>query len=99
MISRQTYSKEWIESFRKQKAYRTVNPPLFEKMIYALSLLEMLVVSGFDFIFKVGTSLLLMPVGSDRFSVDIDIVTEMSKEVLEQSIKDVRFSDASRDPC
>ncbi len=86
MISRQTYSKEWIESFRKQKAYRTVNPPLFEKMIYALSLLEMLVVSGFDFIFKGGTSLMLMPVGSDRFSVDIDIVTEMSKEALEQSI-------------
>jgi len=87
MISARSYKKEWIESFRKMKEYSTVNPPLFEKVIYALSLLKMLVISGSDFIFKGGTSLLLMPVGSNRFSVDIDIITEMSKSALEQAIQ------------
>jgi hypothetical protein len=87
MISSKSYTKEWIESFRKQKDYKTVNPPLFEKMIHAFSLLEMLAGSGFDFIFKGGTSLLLMPVDSDRFSVDIDIITEKTKEELELSIE------------
>ena len=87
MISQQSYTKEWIESFRKQKAYKAVNPPLFEKMIYAMSLLELLVHSGIHFIFKGGTSLMLMPVDSDRFSIDIDILTETPKETLEQSIK------------
>lgn len=87
MISKYTYTKEWIESFRKQSEYKTVNPPLFEKMIHAFSLLEMLASSGLDFIFKGGTSLLLMPVNSDRFSVDIDIITEKSKEELELFIQ------------
>lgn len=86
MINQKSYTKEWIESFRKQKEYRTVNPPLFEKMIYAFSLLELLAGSGFDFIFKGGTSLLLLPIVTNRFSSDIDIITENSKEKVYQFI-------------
>ncbi len=87
MISERTYSKDWIESFRRKKEYSKINPPLLEKMIYAFSLLEMLSGSGLDFIFKGGTSLLLMPVDSHRFSVDIDIITKKTKEELEQYIE------------
>ena len=87
MINNESYNKEWIESFRKQKEFRAVNPPIFEKMIYAFSLLELLAKSGFNFIFKGGTSLLLMPIDSDRFSIDIDIITEKSREELELCIQ------------
>lgn len=87
MISDKSYSKDWIESFRKQKLYKTVNPPIFEKMIYAFSLLEMLAKSEIEFIFKGGTSLLLMPIHSDRFSIDIDIITQNSREELELFIQ------------
>lgn len=87
MIINESYNKEWIESFRKQKEFRTVNPPIFEKMIYAFSLLELLAKSGCKFIFKGGTSLLLMPIDSNRFSIDIDIITEKSKEELEHCIQ------------
>jgi predicted nucleotidyltransferase component of viral defense system len=87
MISDKSYSKEWIESFRKQQEYKTVNPPIFEKMIYAFSLLEMLAKSEVNFIFKGGTSLLLMPIQSDRFSIDIDIITQNNREELEVFIQ------------
>ncbi len=87
MISDKSYGKDWIESFRKQKEYKTVNPPIFEKMIYAFSLLEMLAKSELKFIFKGGTSLLLMPIHSDRFSIDIDIISQISREELEVFIQ------------
>jgi len=87
MISQQSYSPAWIESFKRQRQYRTVNPALFEKMIYAFSLLELLAGTGLDFIFKGGTSLMLMPIGSDRFSIDIDIVTSQSKAELDNVLK------------
>jgi hypothetical protein len=50
------------------------DPSLMESMIYALYLLEHLQLSGLDFIFKGGTSLLLLLDEPKRFSVDIDII-------------------------
>ncbi|MBK7029329.1 MAG: hypothetical protein IPH45_09005 [Bacteroidales bacterium] len=52
MINPNTYTPEWIAAFRRQRQYRSVNAALFEKMIYAFSLLESLAATGFDFIFK-----------------------------------------------
>ncbi len=96
MINPTTYTSAWIASFKQQKQYRAVNNALFEKMIYAFSLLESLAATGFEFIFKGGTSLLLMPVNSDRFSIDIDIITNKSKAelelVLDKIINDSVFS-------
>ena len=48
---------------------------LLEKTIGALSLLESLVNEGLEFIFKGGTSLVLLLNDLKRFSVDVDIIT------------------------
>ncbi len=88
MISPTTYSPEWISSINNQKEYKGVNPALFEKMIYAFSLLEGLAQTGLNFIFKGGTSLILMPIGSNRFSIDIDIITSISKEELDEKLNE-----------
>ena len=58
MISKQARSKEWIMGIRKVAAGR--DPILIEKMIMALTLVENLHLSGLDFIFKGGTSLILL---------------------------------------
>jgi hypothetical protein len=42
-----TFSKEWIESFRDQKQYERIDPALLEKMIHALALAENLDFQGF----------------------------------------------------
>ena len=48
---------------------------LLEKTIGALYLLESLVNEGLEFIFKGGTSLVLLLNDLKRFSVDVDIIT------------------------
>ena len=48
---------------------------LLEKTIGALYLLENLVSEGLKFIFKGGTSLVLLLNDLKRFSVDVDIIT------------------------
>jgi predicted nucleotidyltransferase component of viral defense system len=71
MISERARTKEWIEGVRDQFPGR--DPILIEKLIMALSLLEDLRLSGLEFIFKGGTSLILLLGKPSRFSIDIDI--------------------------
>lgn len=52
-------------------------------MIQALSLLQQLKAHGLEFIFKGGTSLILLLSKSRRFSVDIDIITHQSRVEVE----------------
>ncbi|RKR82110.1 nucleotidyltransferase AbiEii toxin of type IV toxin-antitoxin system [Mucilaginibacter gracilis] len=82
MIDLKSFSPEWLAE--KRKKYNR-DPGLMENMIYALYLLEQLKLSGLDFIFKGGTSLVLMLNEPQRFSVDIDIIVrhDMIKEELE----------------
>ena len=56
------------------KEHGTHNFELAEKMVYAFTLLEKLQISGLEFIFKGGTSLVLMIDQFHRFSKDIDII-------------------------
>ena len=72
MISAQSRTPEWIMGIRKSTRGR--DPILIEKMIMALTLVEELRLSGLDFIFKGGTSLLLLLGEPRRFSIDIDIL-------------------------
>jgi hypothetical protein len=72
MISAQSRTPEWIMSIRQE--FRGRDPILIEKMIMALTLVEELRLSGLDFIFKGGTSLLLLLGMPQRFSIDIDIL-------------------------
>jgi predicted nucleotidyltransferase component of viral defense system len=80
MIKEHCFQKPWIDSFKRHAAYNKINPPLVEKMIRALSLLQHLKVQGLHFVFKGGTSLILLLKHARRFSVDIDILTEASRE-------------------
>ena len=89
MIKIHCFQKEWIDSFKTQELYRRINPPLLEKMIHALSLLQYLQTHGLRFIFKGGTSLILLLENSNRFSVDIDIITEESRESIEKVLDQV----------
>ncbi len=40
MINSACFEKEWIENFRQQKQFSRINPPVLEKMIHALYLLQ-----------------------------------------------------------
>lgn len=80
MINPACFEKEWIENFRKQKEFSRINPPVLEKMIHALYLLQNLKKQGLDFVFKGGTSLILLLENANRFSVDIDIVLNKKYE-------------------
>jgi hypothetical protein len=53
---------------------------LIEKMVYALGLLEILCLSNLSFIFKGGTSLILLLKIPKRFSTDIDILVKSEEE-------------------
>ncbi|MEM6263683.1 MAG: nucleotidyl transferase AbiEii/AbiGii toxin family protein [Bacteroidota bacterium] len=96
MISERCFSKEWLESFRKEQAHQKIDQLILEKMIYALHLVERLKTNGLEFIFKGGTSLILLLEKGNRFSIDIDIVSTVSREKLEDILNDVintsRFS-------
>jgi hypothetical protein len=72
MILKESYSKEWIGGIRQDN--NKINPPLIEKVIFALSLVEQLQINGLDFVFKGGTSLILLLGEPKRLSIDIDII-------------------------
>lgn len=80
MIKDACFEKDWIDSFRKQKEFGRINNPLLEKMIHALYLIQNLKKQGLDFVFKGGTSLILLLENANRFSVDIDIVLNKKYE-------------------
>ena len=79
MISGQSRTPAWIMGIRETSPGR--DPILIEKMIMALTLVEELQLSGLDFIFKGGTSLILLLGTLQRFSMDIDIVVTGSQDL------------------
>lgn len=89
MISEKCFTSEWLESFRRQNAHRRIQANILEKMIYALHLLEQLGNSGLEFVFKGGTSLVLLLDERSRFSIDIDIVCKTEQKNLEKILKKV----------
>jgi len=80
MIKENSYKSGWITKLRSKK--RKIDPILCEKMIRALGLLEQLAINNLQFVFKGGTSLILLVEKPQRFSIDIDINTEESKKKL-----------------
>ena len=90
MIKPNSYSRELILSKRTKK--NKIDPTLCEKMIRALGLLEQLVLNKLDFVFKGGTSLILLIDNPQRFSIDIDINSEIDKNNLELTLNKVMNS-------
>jgi predicted nucleotidyltransferase component of viral defense system len=82
MIDKASLSGQWLEEKRSQ--YKK-DPGIIEGMIHALYLLDQLKLTGLDFIFKGGTSLVLLMDKPLRFSVDIDIIIDPSitRDMLE----------------
>jgi hypothetical protein len=81
MIHETTYTKEWIvkKSTDYKRGKKKADPTLIEKVTKAFHLLEELAKSDLEFIFKGGTSLLLLLNQMHRFSIDIDIIIEKQK--------------------
>lgn len=89
MIKPHCFEKAWIDAFKAQERYRRLNPPILEKMINALYLLQLLQKNDFNFIFKGGTSLVLILEKARRFSVDIDIITRHSQAEIEACLQKI----------
>jgi len=87
MILQETYTKQWIEGFRNQ--FNTADTGIIEKMILALSLLEELANQKIEFIFKGGTALVLLFEKTLRFSTDIDIITTLEPENIENTLNNI----------
>lgn len=89
MIKEHCFTEEWLDSFRKQRVHKRIDKIILQKMIYALHLLEQLKANGLDFIFKGGTSLVLLLEEDNRFSIDIDIICKTGREELETILQKV----------
>lgn len=83
MIKQHCFTEEWLDKFKKHKDHKRIDKIILEKMIYALNLLERLQANGLDFVFKGGTSLVLLLEEGNRFSIDIDIICKTSRDELE----------------
>jgi hypothetical protein len=89
MIKNHCFTEEWLDAFKKQKNHKRIDKIILEKMIYALHLLECLKINGLDFIFKGGTSLVLLLEVDNRFSIDIDIICKTERSELEAILQKV----------
>jgi len=89
MIKEESFTKEWMDGFKANRQHRGINLIVLEKMIQALYLLEQLKVAGLDFVFKGGTSLVLLLQEGNRFSIDIDIISMVEREPLEAVLNQV----------
>ena len=78
MIDKKSFGKEFIEL--QIKKYPYVDPAKMETTIFAFGLLDELIKNGLPFIFKGGTSLLLLLDDPKRVSTDIDIIVPIEVE-------------------
>lgn len=79
MIRPETYEEEHI---RELQAKSHKDPQLIERALYAMGLLEALTQTGLKFIFKGGSSLMLLLEHPMRLSTDIDIVVEPGTDII-----------------
>lgn len=89
MIKDKCFTEKWLEQFKQQKDHKRIDRIILEKMIYALHLLERLKANELDFVFKGGTSLVLLLKEGNRFSIDIDIICKAERNALEEILNKV----------
>lgn len=101
MIQEHCYTREWLEHFKKQREHNSIQVDILERMIYALHLLEQIQTKGMQFIFKGGTSLVLLLKEGARFSIDIDIICKLERDgieaILNKVVADSRFTEVQLD--
>jgi hypothetical protein len=88
MINEESYTLEWIE--QKVKENKKTDPQLIEKTIRAFSLLEHLRQSGLGFIFKGGTSLMLLLDEAKRLSIDVDILIPADPGNIDEILESIQ---------
>ena len=86
-IKNRRFLEESINELKKTNPKADIQ--LLEKTIGALYLVESLVNSGLNFVFKGGTSLVLLLNEIKRFSVDVDIITKEDKKMVIKCIKNI----------
>ena len=88
MLVTHCYSREWIE--RKRTGLRVADPGLLEKCIHALELLgQLLEIGEFDFVFKGGTSMIVLMSSPRRLSIDIDIASTAAPSQYEPVLESI----------
>ena len=87
MISSKCFSKEWLQE--QKDALQVQDVRNLEKCALALELVARLRKAGLEFIFKGGTSLLLLTDQPRRLSIDVDILCLESLEKLEEVLDKV----------
>ncbi len=78
MLLRENYTKEHIDELRAQTG---ADPSILERTVFAFGLLEAIRSVGMPFIFKGGTSLLVLLEHPRRLSTDIDIIVDRNTDV------------------
>ena len=78
MLNTRNFELEYLREL--QGKYRK-DPALLERVLYAFGLLEALVQVGLPFVFKGGTSLMLLLEHPMRLSTDIDIIVEPGTDI------------------
>lgn len=86
-IKNKEFLKQTIDTIKKNN--KSANLELLEKTTGALLLVECLVNEGLNFVFKGGTSLVILLDEIKRFSVDVDIITEEDKEDVRGRLENV----------
>ena len=87
MINQNAIDITWIE--KVSKTNRNADKILVEKTIRAFLLLEGLVTTGMSFVFKGGTSLMLLTKSSKRMSIDIDIIMPDIPAHMTEMLEDI----------
>ncbi len=82
MILADNHSKESINKIRNQH-FKGKDPQLIEKILKALTLLELLAQEKVPFTFKGGTCLLLLLKTPQRFSIDLDLIVTQKNNLLQ----------------
>ncbi len=92
MIHPDCFQKPWLLAQSEALKVRPENLQFLERCIHALELVSRLSGAGLDFVFKGGTSLVLLLNPVRRLSIDVDIATpeplERIKAVLDQVAKE-----------
>ncbi len=78
MLVHENYTKEHIASLKEQTG---ADPSILERTVFAFGLLEAIRSVGMPFIFKGGTSLLVLLDNPRRLSTDIDIIVDKGTDV------------------
>uniref|UniRef100_A0A832DKH2 Nucleotidyl transferase AbiEii/AbiGii toxin family protein n=1 Tax=Ignavibacterium album TaxID=591197 RepID=A0A832DKH2_9BACT len=87
MIKKECFSKEWID--QKRSIYTASDPIILERSIYAFELLGKLKKESVEFIFKGGTSLILLLDEPKRLSIDVDIVTSEVEDKISKALDEI----------